>query len=285
MAHVDDPTSIEVFALRYATMRGRKASEVYHRYDLLDLEDRVLDMDCYFWLVRSSAGITLIDCGWDRSVGLHGVSPRYHHIEVDERDPVDLLASVGVTPGDVDRVIISHMHFDHVGNLDLFPGATLVMSRAEYACWSGPESAQPRPPHPVMNRDMQIVEDHRRRGRLHLVDEPCEIVPGITVHPLGGHTPGQVLVEVQAEAGTVLLASDAVHYHEELDENRPFYVFSDLGELIDGYDLLRARASDPATWVVSGHDPVEMERFERVNDHCVNLLRPLTVQDASRDAL
>jgi glyoxylase-like metal-dependent hydrolase (beta-lactamase superfamily II) len=265
----------EVLALRYATMRGRKASEVYHRYDLLDIEDRVLDMDCYFWLIRSSAGITLVDCGWDRRVGLHGISPRYSHIDVEERDPVELLAGVGVAPGDVDRVIISHMHFDHVGNLDLFPDATLVMSRAEYACWSGPESAQPRPPHPVMSRDMQIVEDHRQRGRLHLVDEPSEVVPGVTVHPLGGHTPGQVLVEVTADTGIVLLASDAVHYHEELDENRPFYVFSDLDELVGGYDLLRSKAGASDTWVVSGHDPLEMERYTRVNDHCVDLTRPL----------
>lgn len=285
MIHNADRAATEVLALRYATMRGRKASEVYHRYDLLDLEDRELDMDCYFWVIRSSAGVTLVDCGWDRRVGLHGISPRYSHIQVDERDPVELLASVGVHPGDVDRVVISHMHFDHVGNLDLFPEATFVMSRAEYACWSGPESEQPSPPHPVMSRDMEIVEDHRRRGRLQLVDEPNEIVPGVTVHPLGGHTPGQVLVEVAAGTGTVLLASDAVHYHEELDEDRPFYVFSNLDELIGAYDLLRARASDPATWVVSGHDPVEMERFERVNDHCVNLVKPLTVQGASRTAL
>jgi glyoxylase-like metal-dependent hydrolase (beta-lactamase superfamily II) len=107
------------------------------------------------------------------------------------------------------------------------------------------------------------------------VDEPSEVVPGVTVHPLGGHTPGQVLVEVTADTGTVLLASDAVHYHEELDENRPFYVFSDLDELVGGYDLLRSKAGASDTWVVSGHDPLEMERYTRVNDHCVDLTRPL----------
>ncbi len=76
--------------------------------------------------------------------------------------------------------------------------------------------------------------------------------------------------------------SAAVHYHEELDENRPFYVFSDFDELIGGYDLLRARASAPDTWVVSGHDPLEMERFERVNDHCVDLTNPTAATDPER---
>jgi glyoxylase-like metal-dependent hydrolase (beta-lactamase superfamily II) len=265
---------IEVSALRYATMRGRRASELYHQYDRLGLEDRSMEMDCYFWLIRSGAGVTLVDCGWERSAGLHGISSRYDHIDVNETDPVELLARVGVAPGDVDRVIVSHMHFDHVGNLDLFPHATVVMGRAEYDCWTGPRANQPVPAHPVMPSDLQMIEDHRRGGRLHLVEGIEEVVPGVLVQPVGGHTPGQLLVEVASASGDVVLASDAVHYHEELDEDRPFYVFSDMGELLDTYDLLRAKRAVPETWVVTGHDPQEMNRFERVDDHCVDLTKP-----------
>lgn len=266
---------VEVLALRYATMRGRRASEVYHEYDLLGLEDRSMDMDCYFWLIKSGAGITLVDCGWERSAGLHGISPRYGHIDVDETDPVELLARVGVAPGDIERVIVSHMHFDHVGNLDLFPDATVVMGRAEYDCWSGPRADQPVPEHAVMPRDVGTIEEHRRRGRLRLVEGTEEVVPGVVVQPVGGHTPGQVIVEVASAAGTVVLASDAVHYHEELEHDRPFYVFSDMKELVDTYDLLRAKSAAPRTWVVTGHDPVEMNRFERIDDNCIDLTKPM----------
>jgi len=265
---------VEVLALRYATMRGRRASEVYYRYDLLGLEDRSLQMDCYFWLIRSGLGVTLVDCGWERSAGLHGIAPRYRNIDVDETDPVELLARVGVAPGDVDRVIVSHMHFDHVGNLDLFPDATVVMGRAEYNCWTGPRVNQPVPEHPVMSRDVRAIEDHRRRGRLQLVEGSEEVVPGVVVQSVGGHTPGQLLVEVASATGTVVLASDAAHYHEEVEENRPFYVFSEMGELLDTYQLLRAKAATPRTWIVTGHDPLEMSRFERFDEHCLDLTKP-----------
>jgi len=255
-------------------MRGRRASEVYHRHDPLGLEDRSMEMDCYFWLIRSGSGVTLVDCGWDRSAGLRGISPEYRHIDVDETDPVELLARVGVAPGDVDRVIVSHMHFDHVGNLGLFPDATLVMARAEYDCWTGPPGHQPVPAHPVsraMSRPSRSTAVGAGCSSSTVARRSC---PGFWSSRSVGTHPGQLLVEVSSPTGTVVLASDAIHFHEEVEENRPFYVFSDTGELLDAYTVLRAKASTPRTWVVSGHDPLEMSRFERVDDHCVGLTKP-----------
>jgi len=104
------------------------------------------------------------------------------------------------------------------------------------------------------------------------------------VQPVGGHTPGQLLVEVSSATETVVLASDAVHYHEEVEENRPFYVFSDMGELLDTYQLLRVKAATPRTWLVTGHDPLEMRRFEQVDDHCVDLTKPTFLLPSAGDA-
>jgi len=66
-----------------------------------------------------------------------------------------------------------------------------------------------------------------------------------------------------------------VHYHEEYETDRPFYVYTDMIGLFDTYAMLRAKAQQPDTWVVSGHDPAEMSRFEAVGEHCLDLMRPL----------
>lgn len=275
-AEPDRTGTHEMYALRYASMHGRRTSEVFLRQPAQPAEDRPLGMDCYFWVIRSGSHVVLVDSGWNRDRGLPKAGGRYGHVRTEEKDPAGLLARIGITPGSVDHVIVSHMHFDHVGNLDLFPNAALSIARAELLWWTGQYGSHPAIAHSIAPQDIRFIQDCQRAGRVHLVDETQEILPGITVTPVGGHTPGQMIVEARTHAGTIVLASDAAHYHEELDHDRVFYTYSDMPAMLGTYDLLRAKAARPGTWVVTGHDPAEMDRFERVNPDCIDLTRPVT---------
>ena len=84
------------------------------------------------------------------------------------------------------------------------------------------------------------------------------MAPGITAVRVGGHAPGQLVFEVAGEHGQVVLASDAIHYDDELERERPFGIFSDLADMYRGYATLRRYAASGAT-VVPGHDPSVME--------------------------
>jgi glyoxylase-like metal-dependent hydrolase (beta-lactamase superfamily II) len=263
----------EVFALHYATMYGRRASELYINYQAYEIEDRLLDMACYFWLIRSGSQVMLVDCGWNRDRGLSG--GRYSRLRIEERDPLELLAQLDVGPSAVDHIVVSHMHLDHIGNLDLFPRATVSVARAEFDCWTGPYAGHPVIGHSTAAQDVRVLQQLADAGRVQFIDGPQQLVPGITVTPVGGHSPGQLIIDVETAAGTVVLASDAVHYHEEIEHNRPFYIFTDIMAMFSAYDQLRERASRPNAWFVTGHDPMEMERFRRVDDGCVDLTNPL----------
>lgn len=265
----------QVYALRYASMRGRRASEMFLRDPSRPVDDRLMTMDCYFWLIRSHSRIFLVDCGWNRDRGLPGTGGRFSHVAVEQTDPVVLLARLGVSPGDVDHVIVSHMHFDHTGNLDLFPGATLSVARAEFECWTGQYGKRSAIAHAAASEDIQVIQDRERAGQVHLVGTAEEVAPGVTAIPVGGHTPGQMIIEVETPTGTVILASDAAHYHEELQHDRPFYIYSDMLAVLGTYDLLRAKAGQPNTRVVAGHDPIEMDRYELVSEDCLDLTRPI----------
>src|SRR2546430_2267114 len=115
----------EVYALRYASLPERRASESFYRFDLYGEPDRPAPMDFFFWLVRNNDRTLLVDCGYTREVALaRGRDPG--------NDPLELLSRLDVRPADVDHVILSHMHYDHVGNVNLFPNATFSMARAEF---------------------------------------------------------------------------------------------------------------------------------------------------------
>jgi hypothetical protein len=247
----------EVYALRYATMRGRRASEVFFRYQLYGVEDRPLGMDCYFWLIRSPSRVVLVDCGWNRERGLGRASGRFSHVAIEQNDPLELLSRLDVPASSV--------------------------ARAELDCWTGPYSDRLAIAHSTAPEDVKAIQDLAHAGRVHVIDDPEELLPGISATPVGGHTPGQMITEVATGSGAVVvLASDAAHYQEEMDHDRPFYVYTDLLATLRTYEHLRGKATQPNTWVVTGHDPVEMDRFERVNADCVDLTKPRDPQGTER---
>jgi len=101
----------------------------------------------------------------------------------------------------------------------------------------------------------------REAGRLTLTGQARAVAPGIELIQVGGHTPGQAIVTVATAAGPVLLASDAVHYYEELERDRPFAIVANLPDMYAAFDQISELARTPGTRVVAGHDPLVAERF------------------------
>ena len=134
------------------------------------------------------------------------------------------------------------------------------MTRDEYDFWTGP-----------MGRRGQFADtteaselDHLRKlceaGRLTLAGRAHQVAPGIELTQVGGHTPGQAIVTVATAAGPVVLASDAVHYYEELERDRPFSTVANLADMYAAFDQIRELAGGGAR-LVAGHDPLVAGRF------------------------
>lgn len=97
----------------------------------------------------------------------------------------------------------------------------------------------------------------------------------MSVTRLGGHTPGQLMVQVNSVVGEVVLASDAAHYYEELEYDRPFNLFTSLPDMYRAYDIVRDLATRPQTRVIAGHDPLVRAMFPEVRPECVDLTAPV----------
>ena len=249
--------SYRVLAVRYAE-RETTLVDAYYRWSSYGEPDGPLDMSYYFWVLQSlhepDAPPIIIDCGFDPDLGRR----------MGRRclcEPAEALARMGVDPAAVQRLVISHMHYDHIGNLDLFAHARISVARDELSFWTtDPIARRPQFASHTDPAGVQRLRQAADTGRVDEIGERAEIAPGLTAIRVGGHAPGQLVFEIAGEHGPLVLANDAVHYEAELESDRPFGIFSDLAGMYRGYDTVRALMSSGAT-LVPGHDPAVMERF------------------------
>jgi glyoxylase-like metal-dependent hydrolase (beta-lactamase superfamily II) len=243
----------EVLAIRYGT-RQTTAAEVFLNFHLYREPDRPLRMDYFFWVARNDARTVVVDTGFSPEAG----AARGRTMLA---TTAESLRTARIEPDAVGQVVLTHAHYDHIGGLGTFASSEVIMTGAEYAFWTGPMAERAQFAQAAEASEIARLGDLRRAGRLTTVDGTCQVAPGIELIQVGGHTPGQAVVVVSTEAGRVVIASDAAHYYEELERDRPFAVVANVADMYAGFDLIRELAEEPGTRVVAGHDPEVMTRF------------------------
>ena len=181
-------------------------------------------------------------------------------------DMATALRAAGVSPDEVGQVIVTHAHYDHIGGLPAFGAAEVIMTRSEYEFWTGPLGGRTLFAHHTEAAEIGHLRSLRAAGRLTLAGRSHQVAPGIELVEVGGHTPGQAVVSVTAGPGRVILASDAVHYYEELERDRPFSTVVNLADMYAAFDQIREMEQDAGTRVIAGHDPVVARRFPALHD-------------------
>jgi glyoxylase-like metal-dependent hydrolase (beta-lactamase superfamily II) len=243
-----------VIAVRYATLETTR-SDAYYRYQAYGEPDGPQTLDYYFWILRRGDETLLVDTGFDPDVGRR--RGRTCLIE-----PAAAMAALGVRPDTVSRVVLTHLHYDHIGNLDLFPDAELLVATRELDFWLGPLARRAQFAHAVETTELGQVLAAVDAGRVRRLEGGEEIAEGVHAVFLGGHSPGQLALGIDALGGWTVLASDAVHFYEEIERDRPFGVVADLAEMYEAYDSLRDMAG--RGHLVPGHDAEVMTRYPRV---------------------
>jgi glyoxylase-like metal-dependent hydrolase (beta-lactamase superfamily II) len=239
----------EVFAIRYATVE-RRASENFIGGDPHEAGAR---MDYFCWLVRTPSRAFVVDTGFNEAAAKRRKREFL-------RSPVEGLKLLGVDAARVEDVVITHLHYDHVGNFDLFPKARFHLQDRELAFATGRHMARPFFSFGYEVEEVVAMVRNAYAGRIVFHDGDAELAPGLSVHHVGGHTLGLQVVRVHTRIGWIVLASDASHYFANMNEGRPFPIVADVAEMARGWQRMRELADDPR-WIVPGHDPLVMQRW------------------------
>jgi N-acyl homoserine lactone hydrolase len=135
-----------------------------------------------------------------------------------DKSLTDQLAGIGLKPGEIGRVAISHTHGDHIGNVGLFPNSTILMQRAEYGWIHSPDG-----PNDNVNQLMALARKLLGTPKkLQLIDGDTDVFGdgSVTLVSTPGHTPGhQSLLVHLRHSGFIMLSGDVVHLKENFEEN------------------------------------------------------------------
>lgn len=230
-------------------------SDVFLNHHLYGETDGPIGMDYFVWVLRAGERTVVIDTGFSATGG----AARGRELLMQPRELFDAL---GVDPAAGPTVVVTHAHYDHIGNLDLFGSSPVVLARRELEFWTGPLRDKPLFSHSVDQTDLNELTRVVQDDRAVLFDGHHQLAPGIEVIEVGGHTPGQSMVLVDTAQGRVLLTSDAMHYYEELEREMPFTSVVDLAGMYSAFARIKQlMASGTVRHLVSGHDPETLSRL------------------------
>src|SRR5579871_1732261 len=243
----------EVYAIRYATYAERRS---YENFIQRDLHDGPMPLDFYVWLIKDGDRAIVVDTGFNRSAG----ERRNRKLSI---APEIALGKMGVDPSSITDVIITHLHFDHAGNLDKFPRAQFHIQEREMAyatgrCMCHAVFRQPFDVDPVVDMVRHVFS-----GRAVFHCGCSSVAPGIDLYWVGGHSDGLQIVRVQTARGFVVFASDAAHYYANVRRKNPFPLVYNVGDMVQGWQTVVSLAEDE-TCIIPGHDPAVADLFRRM---------------------
>jgi glyoxylase-like metal-dependent hydrolase (beta-lactamase superfamily II) len=220
-------------------------------YFLDDTSNIPIGMGYYLWVATNGENTVVIDLGYHEDVGEQRGRTLVRH-------PAELLDKIQVDPKTVQHAIVTHLHWDHVGGYALVPNARLYLQERELHFWTS--SHLPEWQSSLEEEELLAVVRLHFRGRVGLCNGSQEIVPGITVHHVGGHTMGSQIVQVETARGTAVVASDAAKLYRNFMEEIPQSHSHSVADQLGGYGLIKHLASS-ADLILPGHDPEVMRRL------------------------
>lgn len=251
----------EILALKYAGPFASSVAKV-----LLDTDwDKTIERNYYFWAVRNRERTVIVDCGVRPALAAQRNLRGY-------LSPADALRRIGVDAARVEHLVITHIHQDHVGGVELFPRATVYLQRREFDFWVSDPIAR-RPPFARNSDPVAIQHLGAMRGseRLVLVDGDREILPGIELLLTPGHTPALQSVAVVTADGLAILTSDCAHVHRTFETDIPSSIICDLPAWMRSLTKLRERVDGKLDLLFPGHDMAMRVNYPEIAEDVTRL--------------
>jgi glyoxylase-like metal-dependent hydrolase (beta-lactamase superfamily II) len=257
----DMTSSWQVVAIRYASVElpARELS-----LDT-DVHDAIGSLDYFIWLVSNGDRNVVVDTGFDPEEGARRSRRLIRH-------PVEFLKDLGIDADAVSDVVLTHLHYDHAGNLEAFPNASFHLQAAEMNYATGPCMCHRRMRRPFSAPDVMKAVALVYEDRVVFHDGDFDLAHGLSVHLVGGHSRGLQVLRVDAQPRPIVIASDALHLLRYLDDGDVFPMFADYQAVVEGYRRLRKLAG-PEGLILPGHDTGVVTTFPSLRPGWSNVVR------------
>jgi glyoxylase-like metal-dependent hydrolase (beta-lactamase superfamily II) len=243
----------EIYAVKYAGPYNRPACMVNWFQDL----DKTAQVNYYIFVIRGGGETIVVDCGVDPQSAIERNLASYV-------SPAEVLRRIDIDAARVKHLIVTHIHFDHIGGIRLFPHADIYIQEKEFNFWMKNPVARRAPflfvTDPVANR---CLARQKGKKRLRLIRGDKKIFPGVELLFAPGHTIGLQAVAVNTAQGTAIIGSDLAHAFSSYKTDIPSAIITDLIVWMKSFDKVRAKASSP-NLLFPGHDPALMADYPKV---------------------
>lgn len=243
----------QVFSLCYA----RLARNARQNFMDGDAHDGTMPLDYNLWILRNAHRTVLVDTGF----GARAAVERGRQLAV---DPVEAIARLGIDPDAIEDIVITHLHYDHAGNMGRFAKARFHLQEAEAGFAIGRCMCDRGMRAPFDVEDVVTLVRNTYADRVRFHDGDAMPLPGIGLHAMPGHTPGMQAVSVMTPRGRIVLASDVSHFYANFLRKQHFIGMVDVLAALSSYDRLVAIAG-AVDRIIPGHDP----KVRRLYPHCV----------------
>lgn len=246
---MSDQPNWEVYAIRYGHAERRIADNFLGG----DPHDGPMPIDYFVWAIIDHRRTILVDTGFSPEAAAARGRTCLHPV-------TDGLQAIGADADRIRDVVITHLHYDHAGNTNVYPDATFHLQDVEMAHATGRYMAHQGTRAPYELDDTLAMVRHVYGGRVQFHDGDYELAPGVSIHRISGHAPGLQVVRVKTRRGCVVLASDATHFYANYLQRRAFPILTSLPELLEGYETLTGLAGSVER-IIPGHDPLVLELY------------------------
>lgn len=248
----------EVYALKYAE-RDTTACQFFYR----EASHEPLTLHFYVWLILGGPYPILVDTGFGQDEAVQRGIRNFV-------SPATMVSRIGIKPSEIPIGLISHLHYDHWAGHSLFPATEFWIQKDEVAFWTGPIARYGVYKQLANPEALGELVKLNYGNRIRLVEGEREVLPGLRVHWVGGHTAGLQIVSVQTKSGVAVLTSDASHFYRNVERRQPVQIITDLPQMLAAFDTIESLAGAERL-IVAGHDPEVAERFKPVEPGIVKI--------------
>ena len=180
-----------------------------------------------------------------------------------DKSLTDQFNEIGLKPGDIGQVAISHTHGDHIGNMALFPNAAILMQRAEYSWIHSPDGANDN-----VNQLMALARKLLGTPKkLQLLDGDADVFGdgSVTLVSTPGHTPGHESLLVHLKnSGFIILSGDVVHLEENFEKNIVPSLNTSKAESIASMQRVRQLIAVYKATMFINHDKAQTDKLKLI---------------------